>query len=94
MECYLISAVLKRQVNTTRIIHSSYKNVNMSLTLAIDCEVENVAVSYSFIKDMSNLLLLFSDVALSENMPRQSAFTNFSVALVITHSSGVSGYQG
>ena len=28
-----------------------------------------------------------SDVALSENMPRQSAFTNFAVALVITHSS-------
>ena len=27
-----------------------------------------------------------SDVAVSENMPRQSAFTNFAVALVITHS--------
>ena len=28
-----------------------------------------------------------SDVALAENMPRQLAFTNFAVALVITQSS-------
>ena len=43
MEFYLISVVSKRQVNTTRILNSVViKSVNMSLTLAIDCEVENV----------------------------------------------------
>ena len=35
-----------------------------------------------------------SNVALSENMPRQLAFTNFAVALVITHSSCEYFYSG
>ena len=38
------------------------KKVNMSLTLAIDCEVENVAVSYGFILRNENIVtLLFSE---------------------------------